>query len=338
MELKGKMDVPGVGAVDKRVVLGIGGAAAVFLGWRWYQARSGASYDPEAQAVDPGMEDGSEVLPSVAGAVRPDNDYGLPAGDVSTDGGGGFRGTTNSQWTEYVTGKLTASESWTYTAIVTALGKYVKGRPLSSAEQDIVQAAIAVAGYPPESPSLPVVPGGNTPITVAPSGVRVTATGDTWVNLAWQPVAGARDYRVYRSGAGTSAQVAGAGSTSVYGLQPNTTYSFQVAAVSLGGEVGPKSSAVSGKTKAAALKAPSGVRVSAVASTAATVSWGKVPGAQLYHVYLNGILKGSPDGTASSFRLSGLRKKTKYTVTVRADTTTQPEGPASRPVAFTTKS
>ena len=31
--LEGDVDLPGVGKVDKRVLLGVGGVAAVFVGW-----------------------------------------------------------------------------------------------------------------------------------------------------------------------------------------------------------------------------------------------------------------------------------------------------------------
>ncbi|MEH0582546.1 fibronectin type III domain-containing protein [Streptomyces sp. B21-108] len=341
MELKGKVDLPGVGEVDRRVLLGVGGVAAAFLGWKYYQSRSAAAYDPEAAPVEPGMEDAG-VLPSVSGAVSGDNSYGLPAGDGSNSGSStdsyGFKGTSNSQWTQYAANQLSqGSDSWSYAAIVGALGKFVANRALTSGEQEIVQAAIAVAGYPPEGSHV-IIPGGDVPVTVAPTGLKVTKTGNDYVNLSWSPVAGARDYRVYRSGAGSSAQAAGAGSTTVYGLQPNQSYSFQVAAVSMGGSVGPKSAGVTGKTTAVALKAPTGVKITSVTGSQATVSWTKVPGATSYKVYVNGQLKASPDGTASSSRISGLAKKTKYTVTVRADTANQPDGPASSGASFTTKS
>ena len=35
----------------------VGGVAAAFLGWKYYQSRSAAAYDPEAAPVEPGMED-----------------------------------------------------------------------------------------------------------------------------------------------------------------------------------------------------------------------------------------------------------------------------------------
>lgn len=340
MDLKGKVDVPGVGGVDKRVLIGIGGAAAVFLGWQYYRSRSAADYDPEAEPVDPGMEDPG-ILPAVEGAVRPDNDYGLPDGSADAGTGSyGFTGTKDSQWTQYVAAQLVASESWSYTAIITALGKYLNSRPLDSKQIEIVQAGLAVAGPPPEHPGQPIVPGGETKVTVAPTGLRVVSTTSTTVTLAWNKVAGADSYRVYRSGASTNVGSTDGGNTTITisGLQPNTDYKWQVAADSIGDVPGPKSTAVSGKTKTVALKAPTGVRVSSIAATAATVSWSGVPSATSYRIYANGNLRGTADGGLRNYRITGLSKKTKYTIQVAADTTNQPPGPMSSKVVFTTKS
>lgn len=340
MGLSGTVDVPVVGSVDKRVLLGVGGVAAVFVGWKWYQASSGAGYDPAAEPVDPGMEDPG-VLPPVAGAVSPDNSYGLPAGDVSTGTDSyGFTGRSNSQWTQYAAQQLSqGSDAWSYAAIASALGKFIANRALTTDEQTIVQAAIAVAGYPPEGSHV-VIPGGDTKMTVAPTELHVTATDTTSVTLAWTKVDGAQSYRVYRSGAsGNVGATDGANSSiRISGLQPDTEYSFQVAADSIGDLPGPKSTAVKAKTKAVSLKAPGGVRVSSIAATAATVSWSKVSGATGYRVYLNGSLRGAADGSLSSYRVTGLNKKTRYSVTVRADTSNQQPGPASKAVSFTTKS
>ena len=339
MDLSGTVDVPVVGSVDKRVLLGVGGVAAVFVGWKWYQASSADSYDPDAEAVDPGMEDPG-ILPSVSGAIRDDNGYGLDDDNPNTSDSYGVKGTTDSQWTQYVVQQLQASDRWSYTDIQIALGKYIAGKALTTVEQEIVQAAISNAGYPPQHPTAPVVPGGDTKVTVAPTGLKVTATTTTSVSLSWTKVAGAQSYRIYRSGSsGNVGATDGANSTiTISGLQPNTEYSFQVAADSISDVPGPKSSAVKGKTKTVALKAPTGVKVSSIAATQATVSWSKVSGATSYRVYVNGRVRGVADGSGSSYRVTGLSRKTKYKATVAADTTNQQPGPQSSAVSFTTKS
>lgn len=339
-DLKGQVDVPGIGGVDKRVLIGVGGVAAVFIGWRYYKARSATAYDPNAAPVDPGMEDPG-VLPSVAGAVSPNNGYGLAdssSAATNTSDAYGFHGTTDSQWTQYATAQLTSSDQWSYTAIVTALGKYIGGKPLSSTEQQIVGAAIALAGHPPEHPNQALIPGGDVPLTVAPTGVKVTAVTTTTAKLSWNAVAGAEGYRIYRSGVSQVVGVANGTSGEVGGLTPNTSYSFQVAAFTQGGQIGPKSSSATGKTTAVKLAAPGGVHVSSIAATQATVSWTKVAGATSYRVYVNGSVRGAADGGLSSNRITGLSKKTRYTVQVAADTTNQEPGPKSKAVTFTTKS
>lgn len=337
MKLSGTVDVPVVGAVDKRVLLGIGGVAAVFVGWKWWQSRNSAAYDPEAEPVDPGMEDPG-LLPGVSGAVRPGNDYGLPdgGGKGSTDDYG-FTGKTNSQWTQYATNQLVQSDRWGYQDIVTALGKFVSRRALSTSDQAIVQAAIAVAGNPPEG-SLVIIPGGDTKVTVAPTGLKVVSTTSTSVTLSWGSVAGATSYQIYRSGASGNVGTSNSPTFTVSGLQPATSYSFQVAATSMSDAPGPKSSTVTVKTAGVTLKAPTGVKVSSVTKTTATVSWTKVANAQYYRIYVNGKPRGSADGGLSSYRITGLSGKTRYYVQVAGDTTTANPGPPSAKVNFTTKS
>jgi chitodextrinase len=160
------------------------------------------------------------------------------------------------------------------------------------------------------------------------------------VTLTWNKVAGAQSYRMYRSGAASNVGATdGANNTiMVSGLQPNTEYTFQVAADSMSDVPGPKSDPVKGKTAAVALKAPTGVKVSNVKTTSATVTWSGVTGAQYYRIYLNGNLRGTADGSLRSYTVTGLPKKTKYTARVRADTVNNSPGPESAGVVFTTKS
>lgn len=336
--LTGKVDLPGVGEVDKRVAAGVGVAVAGFIGWKYYQSRSATAYDPTQDAVDPGMEDPG-TLPSVSGAVSGSNSYGQADSSGTSTDSYGFTGTTNSQWTQYAATQLSqASDTWSYGAIVSALGAFIANKALTSAQQSIVQAAIALAGYPPEGSHV-IVPGGDTKVTVAPTGLAVTSTTTTTAVLSWSPVAGAESYRAYRSGASTNVGSTDAPNTTltVSGLQPNTEYSFQVAATSIGNAPGPRSTAVKAKTKPVSLKAPTGVKVSSIAATAATVGWTKVSGATSYRVKVNGQIRGTADGGLSSTRITGLSKKTRYSVTVAADTTNQSPGPDSKPVSFTTK-
>lgn len=333
MELTGKVDVPVVGSVDKRVLLVVGVGAVGFVGWRYYVARSASDYDPDAEPVDPGMEDAG-ILPAVEGAVRPGGDYGLPSvGDEGT-GSYGFRGTTDAQWTQYATAQLTASDQWSFTAIVTALGKFIAGKPLTTTEQQIVQAAIAVAGHPPESPNKPTVPGGDTPITVAPTGLKGTGAA-TAVTLTWGPVAGAGSYRIYRKGVTENVGVSNDTTAQVGGLDPNTSYQFKVAAVSEAGKTGPSSGWVTVKTLGAKLTAPTGLKGTSTKNTV-KLTWKAVSGADGYRAYRQGVSANVGASRDASMTIGGLRANTTYRFKVAA-TAGNTTGPSSGWVAVKTK-
>lgn len=242
-----EVDVPKVGPVNKKMIMAVGGVAAAYVLYRYYQARKNAAAAP----ADPGMADPG-TIPAVAGTGGPASGIPAPAEAPSTDQFG-FHGTTNSQWTQYATTQLVASDQWSYTDIVTALGQFLAGKPLSAIQVQIVQAAIALAGQPPEG-SHPVISGGNVPIMVAPTGLAGSAVSDTAISLTWGSVAGASGYQVTRGGApvltvaGTSAQDTG--------LAASTTYTYTVAALASGGSVGPQSASVGVTTKAHAAPTP----------------------------------------------------------------------------------
>lgn len=336
-KLSGTIKLPVIGPAKKKIVFAVGGIGAAFVLWRYYQT----SQAGDTAGAVPGDSDGDGfadggTIPSVAGAVSGDNSYGQNDGSTSTTTDSyGFTGTTNSQWTQYATTQLTASDRWTYTDIVEALGQYLANKPLTTTQQSIVASAKAVAGDPPEG-SHPIVPGGNTPITVAPGKPSVTATTTTSVSLSWPAVAGAAGYRLYRTGVSQVVGVANGTTGTVGGLKANASYTFQVAAFTASGQTGPKSPGVSGKTKSVALSAPR-ISVSGVAKTSAKVTWSKVSGADYYRIYINGAQRGSADASITSYVVTGLKPNTPYKATVRADTTNQTPGPSSAAKSFKTK-
>lgn len=245
--LQGEIELPVVGSVDKKVLLAVGGGIGVFVVWQYVKARQGAA--AEGEPVDPGFEDGG-TLPGVDGAVRPGGDYGLPDGDGSSGGAGsvddyGFRGTTNSQWTQYASAKLAVDDRWPYSTVVEALGAYLAGRPLTTAQIRIVESAIAVAGSPPVGYHVPI-PGGDVPILVAPGGVSATATAYNAITVRWSSVSGAAKYEV--TGSGVSAQTVTGTSAAFTGLKESTSYGFQVRAVAAAGHKGPVSATASATT------------------------------------------------------------------------------------------
>jgi chitodextrinase len=333
--LAGTITLPGIGPANKKIVFAVGGAGAAYVIWRyWQNSRSAAADTTATDPAAPGYTDPG-TLPAVAGAVKPDNGYGLPADDTGGGGGGGFTGTTNSAWSQYAATALSgASDKWSYGDISSALGAYIANRPLTASQQDIVQAAIAFAGPPPEG-THPVIPGGDVPITVAPSGLKVVSTTATTATLSWSAVAGAGDYRAYRSGSATNVGTSRGTTITLGGLTPNTSYSFQVAAETASGRTGPKSGAVTGRTKPVSLAKPSTPRVTAITRSSAHVTVAAVKGATGYLWYLNGAERGHSDAPVQS--LSGLKAGTTYRIAVRADTATQSPGPLSGPAVFKTK-
>jgi len=243
------LTIPAIGPVDKRIVISVGSAALAYVGYQYFKSRNAATAAADSATTDPGFADGG-TIPAVSGAVSSDNSYGSSSGTVppsTTDYG--FTGTTNSEWTQYATTQLEQSDTWSYTDIVSALGNFIAGKPLTTLQQQIVSAAIGLAGYPPVGSHV-IVPGGDTPVLVAPTGVKAVATGTTTVRVSWIPVAGITGYYIYHNGASTEIGAGLGDHATVSGLQPNTLYTFYVAAHSPAGKIGPKSSGVAAKTLA----------------------------------------------------------------------------------------
>lgn len=329
--LEGTIDLPGVGPVKKPVVYGVGGLGIAFVLYMYYRNWTGVGIDETTDATeDTGYED-TGVLPSVSGAVSPDNSYGLDDEDTSS-GSGGI--TTNDAWTRYAVAQLQQSDTWSYSDITTALGNYLANKPLSTKAQEIVQAAIAVAGYPPVG-SHTIISGGDTGITVAPTGLRLVEASTSTVKMSWNAVAGAAGYRLYRSGVSQVVGVANGTTGEIGGLTTNQSYQIQVAAFSSSGEVGPKSNAVTVRTKAVVLTKPATPTVSGITKSSATAKVGKVPNATGYNWYLNGQNHGHSD--SPTFTFQGLSPNRAYKVSVAADTATTQQSPRSNERSFRTK-
>jgi hypothetical protein len=330
------IDVPKVGKFPKKIIIPIAVAAAAFVGYRYWVARNDTGTGEDAAVSDFAAEG---TAPGVIGAVSPNNAYGGDTGatgDVSNPLG---RFTTNAEWTDYVVGKLQQSESWTYNEIVTAIGNGLAGKPTTTAQQDILRAAIAIGGNPP-SGAITIVTGGNVPLTVAPGNARASAIGTDNVQISFDAVPGASSYQVYRSGVSSIVGNGNSSPITVGGLRPTTTYYFTVAAVTAAGTLGPKSGTVTAKTKSISLAKPATPTISSLVATsstrgAAVAKTTAVPGADGYHWYLNGSIHGFTEGPAIQF--TDLKRRTKYTVTVAADVSHQAQGPKSNGRTFTSK-
>jgi hypothetical protein len=182
--------LPLVGETSKGTVFIAGLAGVAALGWAWYKkketAKSSAAtaaastattatptagYGYGAYSYQPyGYGFGSSGLGEYGGGT---GDYGYgyygagePTEEVPT------QATTNQQWVEAAMGVLSGA-GYTEATSLPALGLYITGSPLSSAQVAIVQAAIAAEGYPPQPGASGNPPGLNT------SGTTGGQTGTT---------------------------------------------------------------------------------------------------------------------------------------------------------------
>lgn len=129
----------------------------------------------------------------------------------------------------------------------------------------------------------------------APTGLAVTATTDTSVTLAWQPVSGAAGFNLYRNGARVSQAPVGDVTFTDTGLAPGTSYSYAVAAVGTDGREGARSAPVTATTTdtAPVVPPPSDLRVGAVGERSVALTWTAATGVAGYDV-LRGAASGGP--------------------------------------------
>ena len=86
------------------------------------------------------------------------------------------------------------------------------------------------------------------------------------------------------------------------------------------------------------LKAPTGLKVTAVTGTSVSLSWVKVEGASWYRVYRDGVAQNVGGTDTTTITIGGLEPNKEYRFRVRADTTTGKSGPYSAKVTAKTKS
>lgn len=332
--LEGTVDAPVIGRVKKRYIMIPAGLAGVYVAWRWYQAKQdgGGQDDPGASGLY-SSDDLSEYGLSTTGGSNPVTGN---TGSQVTDGTSPNVIDDNAEWTAAALERLT-NQGYDGATVAAALGEFLAKRSLDPSEASIARAALALAGQPPVGGPYAVNEAATTGTAVpaAVTGLKVTKSGTTYVNLAWTPQPGVTEYAVYRSDSGNTAVRAGAGSTTVYGLQPGTSYSFTVAGVGSSGKVGPKSAPVTAKTGAQDLKQPAVPTVSALTRTSFRASTTAIPGATRYRWYLSGREQPSTEGPYRDF--TGLKPNTTYSVGVQADAQGQSAGHMSATRSVKTK-
>lgn len=152
MRLSGPITLPVVGTFDRRWLLAAGGAVAVVVGAAYLRQRANPAVVPE---VDPAT--GSEADGGL---------YENPAPVTQDDAGAGQFWTVHA-WVEDVAQRLGQlyEPSW----VVTVLGRWLAGQPLTNDEADLVRSALALRGDPP---------GGAPPIILTGPG-RIEETDPT---------------------------------------------------------------------------------------------------------------------------------------------------------------
>lgn len=327
------VQVPKLGGVNKKILIGIAVVAGGYVGWRYYQA-SKANAATADSSTDPGMTDPG-TIPSVSGAVQPNNLYGgSTGGGNSTQTSDSSQITTNSQWSQYAIEQLSLGDRWTNSDIAAAVGNYLTGQPLSDEQQVIVRAAIAVAGYPPIG-SHSIISGGNTDITIAPTGLNASAVTPTQANINFTAVSGAKTYNVYRAGYSVASGTSTSSPVVIAGLTPNTSYTVTVAAVSASGKVGPKSSPFTFKTSGVSLPKPNTPTAVSILNNRATFKTNTIPYATSYRWFMDGRLVNTTD--AAAVTLTNLASRSSHTIAVQVDSTTGNPGPLSAAASFRTK-
>lgn len=303
---------------DKRVMVGLGGAAVVLVAYAWWKNGQVPSDASEA-AMDAAYSDDGYVTQATAGDLGYSS--GTSAGESSSDSSSSMPVLkTNAEWVQYATEVLAAAGSDAAT-VQSALGKYLDRQPLSTSEQDFVRRALASAGPPPVG-SFTVIPGIESPSPsqlAAPTGLKAVKVTATSVDLSWGKVTGAGNYRVYRSGASQNVGASYDTTAQIGGLQPDTPYTFTVAAGQTGSEaVGPRSAPLTVRTAKPSVKTPSTPTASQITKSSVYLSWPKVSGADGYRVYREGISEPIGHSLDGKYRASGLKANTSYRFAVAA--------------------
>ena len=231
MTAPAKVKVPGVGPTDRRLVIAGAVAGIGIGGLYYYKQRQNSSATPPASQIDPAT---GEVYGSTAdaAALAAQGNY-VQAGNVggTSDAAPGPQQppafTSNSGWSQAAHDYLVNVGGGDPGVIGTALGLYITGQPLSDAQKQIIDSAIAFEGYPPVAGS-----NGFPPATrdAAPIPVPIHATPlptpqlrvvnenkqKTQAVIRWTAVPGAVFYRLTGSrppiyATGTQTTVAGHG-------------------------------------------------------------------------------------------------------------------------------
>lgn len=275
--------LPGLGETKKSTAYVIGAGLVLVVGVAWYRSKHQAaatdtttsSTTADQQNVDAatGYTSGSaEDLAALAaqsggyggGAYYGTGQYGGLAGPTGNPG----QYVTNGQWAQAAEDYMAHTLGEDATTVAAALGKYITGQALTSAQVGYVQQAIAFQGYPPvngtdgyppsyrsQPVSAPPPPTGTGGKLARVSGLHaIDSAGPGSIDLSWNPVTGAKGYSIFYSTTNRSGswhrviRVSGtSGRVSV--PKRGTRYYATVAAVGSDGKDGPYANPISFTTR-----------------------------------------------------------------------------------------
>jgi LysM repeat protein len=152
-----EINLPGVGSVPKTGLYVAGAVVVGVVGYAYWKRRQSA-----AVAVD-------TTTGSVGGSDAFTNpNPGASGSDTVDVSGSSGKPTTNDAWANAALEALGGFYDGPF--VVTTLGKYLSGQPLTADEAQLVRSAWAFVGHPPEDKPILLAGGGSTPGTPGPVG------------------------------------------------------------------------------------------------------------------------------------------------------------------------
>ncbi|MDR3543272.1 MAG: fibronectin type III domain-containing protein [Desulfosporosinus sp.] len=183
------------------------------------------------------------------------------------------------------------------------------------------------------------IPSGYQPLTStlllpSPKGLQDSNITTNSLDLSWQVSSGATSYVIFQNG--NQIETTTGTTYHISNLNPNTTYSFQIAAVNNAGQ-SPLSNTVNATTLGVPPIGPTGLSVGNITNTSFTLYWIKQSDAVSYNVYMDGTLAGNvlqPPIYNPSFDVSNLTNGSTHSMTVTA-VNQWGESTASQPLTVT---
>ncbi|HOJ51881.1 MAG TPA: OmpA family protein [Syntrophales bacterium] len=149
---------------------------------------------------------------------------------------------------------------------------------------------------------------------LAPINLQAWPKSQTENNLSWDPVSGAKSYRIYRDGKFVS--TADMSKSVDAGLSPGTRYCYRVTAVDSVGKESPASNEACAITMARVVSAPTDITAKAISESQINVQWKESAGATEYKVYRDGNYLTT--SKTPSLADMGLKSSTRYCYAVTA--------------------